>query len=80
MRGIPLWLRAYGIDAGAREPGLLHSWHLLNVGGEFWGLVEYVAGNRNATLHLELTELLPSSVLTRRVLSAGTNPWVPGHQ
>ncbi|GAA2798661.1 hypothetical protein [Saccharopolyspora taberi] len=77
MREVPLWLRAYGIDAGACEPGLLHSWHLLNTGGSFWGLVQFVAGNRNGTLNLELTELVPASILSKRAPDE-LDPWERG--
>ncbi|MBQ0927517.1 hypothetical protein [Saccharopolyspora endophytica] len=66
MRDVPLWLRAYGINAGACVPGLLRSWHLLNTGGDFWGLVEFAVAARNGSQALELTELVPASILSPR--------------
>lgn len=74
VREVPLWLRAYGINAGACVPGRLRSWHLLNAGGDFWGLVEFAVGARNGAVTLELTELVPASILSPRAPDEH-DPW-----
>lgn len=61
-RGVPLRVRAAGIDNSATVAGQLLSWHQ-TLTGDWWALTQFEVTNRNQRARLPLAQLLPEAAV-----------------
>ncbi|MGH9380806.1 MAG: hypothetical protein ACRD2Z_09365 [Thermoanaerobaculia bacterium] len=73
--GVPLRVRAYGIDRSAIAPGELWGWYRPDDAGPWWGLVEFRATSANGRLGLDLRQLVPAHALTPRTTRFPPGSW-----
>lgn len=65
FEGVPLRVRAAGIDISATVPGVLLAWHQTCT-GDWWALASFELTNRSGRPSLVVTQLVPASAVKPR--------------
>ncbi|MEV4728757.1 hypothetical protein [Saccharopolyspora sp. NPDC049426] len=65
LDGIPLRVRAAGIDITKIVPGVLLAWHQ-TITGDWWALVTFELTNRSRRPGLVVTQLVPPAAVRQR--------------
>lgn len=72
--GVPLRVRAYGIQLSHIAGGDLLGWYQLDNGRPWWGLVRFTVRSANDRLRLDLVQLVPEIALSPRDPAAAAPP------
>lgn len=65
LNGVPLRVRAAGIDIAKTVPGVLLAWHQ-TITGDWWALATFELTNRSQKPGLVVTQLVPAAAVKPR--------------